>query len=95
MRQNENADVAVEHLRVYPDDLRPALQETLAILADIDFLHAAEHERLDAWDGAPDAKDALRRTLEERHAAARAPYLLRLQELHLRMRAVLGTPGLQ
>lgn len=88
MLDKESADIVVGPLRIYPDDLRPALQETLAILADIDFLHEQERERLEAWDAAPAAKEALERSLAVRREAARAPYLMRLEELRLRMRAL-------
>ena len=36
---------------IYPDDLTPAIQETLAVLADLAFAQEAACERLAQWDG--------------------------------------------
>jgi len=67
----------------YPVDLEPALQDTLAILADIDAHYDGERERLDAADVAD--KERLAAELEERHRQEREPYVLHLAELYQRM----------
>ncbi|GGK48101.1 hypothetical protein GCM10011322_38820 [Salinarimonas ramus] len=69
---------------VYPNDLTPALQETLAILADLDFAHEAAHERLAHWDGPEAVKREIARDLDARHDAAKAPYERRLVALRER-----------
>jgi hypothetical protein len=71
--------------RWYPDDLLPQLQETLAALADIEFRHEIDQERLDAFTGPEEAKRRLLEQLEERRQQERGPLVQRLAELHQRM----------
>jgi hypothetical protein len=68
----------------YPVDLEPALQETLAILADIDAHYDGARERLEAAVDVPD-KERVAAELEERHRQEREPYVLHLAELYQRM----------
>jgi hypothetical protein len=76
------------HARIYPDDLTSAIQETLAILADLAFAHEAACERLALWDGPEPGKAEIAADLEARHEAARAPYARRLEALRQRVRDV-------
>jgi hypothetical protein len=78
--------------RLYPDDLTPAVQETLAILADLAFAYEAARERLAMWDGPDPVKAEIAADLAARHEAAKAPYERRLEALHARMREV-ATPA--
>ncbi|MGJ3265552.1 MAG: hypothetical protein ACFE0R_20215 [Salinarimonas sp.] len=72
----------------YPDDLLPAVQETLAILADLAFAHTSARERLALWDGPDGVKTEIARDLDARHAAATAPYERRLEELRRRVQVI-------
>ncbi|WP_372423689.1 hypothetical protein [Salinarimonas chemoclinalis] len=67
-----------------PHDMLPAVQETLAILADLAFAHASARERLALWDGPEAVKTEIARDLDARHAAAAAPYERRLAALQER-----------
>jgi hypothetical protein len=69
---------------VYPDDLEPALQDTLAVLANIDAHYDEERERLGLWSGPDSTKERLSRELEDAHREERAPHVQRLAELHRR-----------
>lgn len=75
-------------IRFYPDELTPAIQETLAILADLDFARRAALERLEEWDGPEDEKAAIASELTIRADAAREPYQRRLVELEQRARGL-------
>jgi hypothetical protein len=46
------ANPALDAAPVYPDDMEPALQDALALLANIDAHYDAERERLELWSGA-------------------------------------------
>jgi hypothetical protein len=69
---------------IYPDDLEPALQDALAILANIDAHYDSERERLDQWVGPHSVKERLRAQLAEVHRQEREPHVQRLAELHQR-----------
>lgn len=88
------ADRPARAVRFYPDTLMPAIQETFAILADLDFGHRTACETLDAWDGPPDEKDLIARDLEARYAAVRQPYEERLEALRDRAGAIATPPTL-
>ena len=72
---------------VYPDDLEPALQDTLAILANIDAHYDAERERLELWPGPDSMKARLAAQLAQAHRQEREPHVKRLAELHQRVMA--------
>lgn len=74
--------------QLYPDDLTPAVQETLAILADLAFAYEAACERLALWDGPDPVKTEIAADLAARHEAAKAPYERRLEALRHRIRDV-------
>ena len=74
----------VDTAPIYPDDLEPALQDTLSILANIDAHYEGERERLAQWHGPASVKTRLAADLEEAHRKEREPHVLRLAELHRR-----------
>ena len=76
---------ALEAAPVYPEDLEPALQDTLALLANIDAHYDAERERLDHWLGPDSVKARLSAQLAEAHRQEREPYVKRLAGLHQRL----------
>ena len=76
---------------VYSPELLPLIQSLLATLADIDFAHEREIERLerrvDDW-----AVKQRRMAMEQAHRERRAPYVQQLAELEARVGA--GMPDL-
>jgi hypothetical protein len=79
---------------VYPDDLQPALQNALALLADIDFLFEQERQKLAHWTGPESVKESLYDEIDREHQRAREPYVLMLSELHRRIMATMGYSSL-
>ena len=73
------------HPPIYPADLQPALQEALAILADIDFQFAQQREQLLRWNGPESAKENLAEDIDREHRCVREPYMRLLAELQRRM----------
>jgi hypothetical protein len=71
----------------YSADIQPLMQTLLAILADLDFAHECELERIVAGPGNLTLKECLRARLEAQHGERRAPYLQQLDRLEARMRA--------
>ncbi len=69
----------------YPADLTPALQETLAILADLDSQHEEMHLKLEHWSGPEAIKLRFFEQLEARHQREREPLLQRLAQLQERL----------
>jgi butyrate kinase len=69
---------------VYPDDIEPAVQDTLAVLANIDLHYQAERERLEHWLGPRTVKERLAAELENAHRQEREPHVKLLGELHQR-----------
>ena len=72
---------------VYQEDIEPALQDTLALLANIDAHYDAERERLDLWPGPESVKARLAAQLADAHRQEREPHAKRLAELHQRIMA--------
>ncbi len=70
--------------RMYPDDIEPAVQDTLGVLANIDAHYERERERLEYWTGPSTVKERLAAELEEAHRTEREPHVRRLAELHQR-----------
>ena len=56
---------------VYPDDLLPQLQQTLATLADLQIRYEIERDYLEGWSGPAEVKDRLIAELERCHRANR------------------------
>jgi hypothetical protein len=74
----------VDTTPIYPDDLEPALQDTLAVLANIDAHYEGERERLELWSGPESVKSRLSAELEDAHRQEREPHVKRLADLHRR-----------
>ncbi len=70
---------------VYPEDLEPALQTTLAVLAGIDAQYEEAREQLARWTGPEALKERFASQLEESHREERRPVVQRLAELHQEM----------
>ncbi len=85
LKSAAKAQRVLEAAPVYPEDLEPALQDALALLANIDAHYDAERERLDHWLGPDSVKARLSAQLAEAHRQEREPYVQRLAELHQRM----------
>jgi hypothetical protein len=76
--------------RVCPPEIQPLMQLLLAMLADIDFEHERELEKL--RNSAMDARliATMVGRLEQRHEERRDPYLRDLLNLQNRLRTVVG-----
>ena len=73
----------------YPDDFLPALQGTLASLADLEVWYEIERDYLEGWPGSDEAKkqltearDDARERINQRIAALRADYEKRAAKLN-------------
>ena len=82
VKLNRMADTG--HTRMYPDDIQPAVQDTLSVLANIDAHYEIERERLEQWSGPSTVKERLAAELEEAHRSEREPHVKLLAELHHR-----------
>ena len=71
----------------YPADLTPALQATLAILADLDRQHEEMRLKLERWSGPEAIKQRFFEQLEARHQCERKPVVQRLAELQERIKS--------
>jgi|GraSoiStandDraft_46_1057282.scaffolds.fasta_scaffold1771612_1 hypothetical protein len=69
---------------VYPEDVEPAVQDTLGVLANIDAHYLAERERLEQWLGPSTLKERLAAELDAAHRNEREPHVKLLAELHQR-----------
>jgi hypothetical protein len=69
---------------MYPDDIQPAVQDTLAVLANIDAHYLGERERLEHWRGPTSVKERLAADLEAAHRTEREPHVQLLADLHQR-----------
>ena len=76
--------------RVCPADIQPLMQTLLATLADIDFEHQCELEKVKSSATEPSLKAKIITRLEQRHRERRHPYVQELVALEARMRAALG-----
>jgi hypothetical protein len=66
---------------VYPDDLLPKLQQTLATLADLQLRYEIERDYLEDWSGPAEIKDRLVAELNHCHTAKREQLMSCLTEL--------------
>src|SRR5215203_870596 len=69
----------------YADDLLPALQATLAALADLDNRRDIQQDCLEEWSGPDEVKRRLMTEVEVSWQSARKPLVLRLTQLHSRL----------
>lgn len=67
--------------RPYSPDIRNVIQETLRTLANIDFEHQLDFEKLERSNAGPELKQHIARKLRERHQQRREPYLRLVAEL--------------
>jgi hypothetical protein len=65
----------------YSPSALPLMQSLLATLADIDFAHECELQRLATGSGDPALKGRVRAQLEASHRERRAPYVQQLGTL--------------
>jgi hypothetical protein len=63
------------------------MQSLSAILADIDFAHEHEIDRINAGSSGGTLKEQLRHTVDARHRERREPYIQQLGVLEARIRA--------
>ena len=73
---------------VYSNDLENALQETLAMLADVELAYEKHRKMLDRWSGSAAQKARLSAELERLYQRDRQPLVMRLADLHERIRRV-------
>ena len=76
--------------RVCPADVQPLMQTLLATLADIDFEHECEVEKVKGSVTDPGLKATMMVRLAQRHGERRHPYVEELMRLEARTRSVLG-----
>src|SRR5215207_772021 len=76
----------------YPDDLLPQLQQTLALLADLETRYEIERDHLESWSGPKEIKDHLLAELDQCHRANRERLAACLEGAHLEGRIVAGPP---
>ena len=67
---------------LYPDDIDGAIQDAVAILADIDCAYDERRGALWAWSGPQAEKVRLLSEIDAQHRQEREPYVKRLAELH-------------
>src|SRR4051794_19836400 len=65
----------------YRDDLLPALQSALAMLADLDTRYETERDHLAGWSGSDEVKERFVAALEAGWRRDREPILARLDRL--------------
>jgi len=71
----------------YADDLLPALQSTLASLADVDVRYEIERDYLEEWCGPDEVKQRLTAALAASWGREREPIVRRLTRLEEQIRA--------
>ena len=69
---------------VYPEELAAAIQETLATLADVEYLYEQRRKFIGDWTGPDTQKQILLDEVEVLHRRDREPLVLRLADLHER-----------
>jgi len=70
---------------LYADDLLPALQTTLAALADLDIQRDIQQDSLEEWSGPDEVKRRLVAEVEASWQSARGPLVRCLAQLHRRL----------
>jgi|1186.fasta_scaffold297201_2 hypothetical protein len=69
----------------YVEDLLPALQATLAALADLDIHRDIQQDCLEGWSGPDDVKRHLMAEVAVSWQSARKPLVQHLAQLHSRL----------
>jgi hypothetical protein len=72
------------------EDLTGLLQATLAALADVEFSHQIDCERLDSWSGSEDEKHRIINQLEQKRQRQRDPLKKRLEQLQQHARQAMA-----
>ena len=86
IRAPEAATASLSDAPFYPEDLLPALQDTLAALADLEVRFEIARDRLEEWSGPEAEKQRHRIELEQLHQQVREPYLQHLAGLQEQIR---------
>jgi hypothetical protein len=73
---------------VYPADLDDEMQDALATLADVELAYKQHRKMLDRWSGSAAQTARLRAELERLYQRDRQPLIIRLADLHERIRRV-------
>jgi hypothetical protein len=73
---------ASSYFSMYLPHIQPLMQDLLRTLANIDFEHEIELEKLEASTMEAAFKRQIRERLKERHRERREPYVQHLAELH-------------
>ena len=69
---------------VYPEDVQTAIQETLAILADVDSTYEKRRDAIKKSVASIVQKKHLRAEVDSLHRRDREPHVLKLADLHYR-----------
>ena len=85
---NLRPNISERDAPVLPADLEPAMQSVLATLADIDFAHRQEVERVSSSRLDDVFKSRLVARLDSVHREQRGPYAKEVVRLQRRMRAL-------
>jgi hypothetical protein len=72
----------------FPTDLEDALQTTLATLADVEHAYKKHRTMLDTWSGSAEQKSRLTAEMESLYQRHRQALVMRLADLHERIRRV-------
>ena len=86
-RSTAYAPLEADETSTYPANITPALQETLAILADLETYYDGERQKLERWSGPVVIKQRFSEQLEVRRQREREPLLRRLAELQQQIRS--------
>ncbi len=73
---------------VHADELEVRIEETLAMLSHVEHAYAQRRMTIDKWTGSERQKERLHAELEKLHQRDRQPLILRLADLHYRLRTV-------
>jgi hypothetical protein len=88
MLQNQEERAVTAHaiagFNMYSPHTQPLMQDTLRTLANIDFEHEIELEKLERSNTDKVLKKHIAEKLKEQHRQRREPYIQLLAELHMR-----------
>jgi hypothetical protein len=89
MRDAKLRDISSEHSPTIPAEFEPVMQSLLATLADIDFAHQREVERVNSTALDDRFKTVMIARLDQHHRERRQPYAEEVLRLQQRMRSLL------
>jgi len=90
-RAAETPATRVSEASLYPDELLPELQSTLAALATLEIRHEIELDYLEDWPGPGEVKQSLRAERERAYQQARIAHFQQLARLQERVKAIRST----